>query len=92
MKTLAVAPANIAFIKYWGKTDVELRLPANTSISMNLSSTKTTTSVEFDESFKSDKFTLNGVEMSKEEPIRVSNHIDQIRNMAGVKMAAQNRK
>ena len=49
------APANIAFIKYWGKKDDVLRLPLNSSISMNLSGTTTTTTVEFSKSFQVDE-------------------------------------
>ena len=48
MKATALAPSNIAFIKYWGKKDAKLRIPANSSISMNLSDVYTTTTVEFD--------------------------------------------
>ncbi len=35
-KTTVVAPANIAFIKYWGARDLERALPFNRSISMTL--------------------------------------------------------
>ena len=44
----AVAPANIAFIKYWGMQDVARTLPYNGSISMNLDACLTTTTVTFD--------------------------------------------
>ncbi|MFA9289303.1 MAG: diphosphomevalonate decarboxylase [Weeksellaceae bacterium] len=46
MKTVTTqAPANIAFIKYWGFNE-ELVLPFNESISMNLSNCTTTTTVK----------------------------------------------
>ena len=35
-KTTVSAPANIAFVKYWGARDLARRLPMNTSISMTL--------------------------------------------------------
>jgi len=58
MKATAVAPSNIAFIKYWGKKNEDLRLPENGSISMNLSNLLTTTTVEFNPDFKEDIFIL----------------------------------
>jgi len=84
MKTTAKAPANIAFIKYWGKNNEKLRLPANSSISMNLSGAFTTTSVEFDERFKKDTFFLNDVVAKQEEANRISKHIDLIRSIAKI--------
>lgn len=83
-RVTAEAPANIAFIKYWGKADAELRLPANSSISMDLSGARTTTSVEFDENLEADRFLLNGVEASGEETARVSKHLDLIRNLSKI--------
>ena len=47
MKSTAIAPSNIAFIKYWGKKQDNLRLPYNDSLSMCLSDAFTTTTVEF---------------------------------------------
>ena len=44
----AVAHPNIAFIKYWGNQNSELRIPSNGSISMTLGGLETKTSVCFD--------------------------------------------
>jgi diphosphomevalonate decarboxylase len=87
-KATAVAPSNIAFIKYWGRKDETLRLPANGSISMNLSNLFTTTTVEFSSSFKEDSFVLNG----KKEDASTSrgvNHLERVRKYAGIKAKAK---
>ena len=70
MKATAVAPSNIAFIKYWGKKDEDLRIPMNGSISMNLSNLLTTTTVEFDPNLKHDVFILrhSGNQAKPEHP------------------------
>ena len=81
MKKVAVAPANIAFIKYWGKVSEELRLPANSSISMNLSEALTTTSVEFDKNLKKDLVIINGKKVTGIEEARVVGHLDLIRDL-----------
>ncbi len=83
MKATAKAPANIAFIKYWGKADNELRLPLNDSISMNLSGAYTLTTVEFSESFTKDQVTLLNGEFSGAEVTRVVRGLDRIRQKAG---------
>jgi diphosphomevalonate decarboxylase len=46
-KATVVSPANIAFIKYWGRRNDKLILPQNSSFSMNLDKCLTTTTVEF---------------------------------------------
>ncbi len=77
MKATAIAPANIAFIKYWGRKDAKLRLPYNPSISMNLSECVTTTTVEFSRDFEADSVTEGfGTE-------RILKHIDRMRKLAG---------
>ncbi|MBI2442351.1 MAG: diphosphomevalonate decarboxylase [Candidatus Levybacteria bacterium] len=58
MKSTAIAPSNIAFVKYWGRKDEELKLPANGSISMNLSGLTTTTTVEFSSEYTEDDITI----------------------------------
>ena len=87
-KATAVAPSNIAFIKYWGTKDEVLRLPKNGSISMNLSNLLTTTTVEFSNAFKKDEVVLNG---KKEDIVgsRTVKHLDRIRNLAKFKTKAK---
>jgi diphosphomevalonate decarboxylase len=82
MKKTAIAPANIAFIKFWGKKDAALRLPHNSSISMNLSGCMTTTTVEFSPDYKQDAVT-KGFDTK-----RVIEHIDRLRELAGVQYKA----
>ncbi len=45
-KASVLAPANIAFIKYWGARDLARTVPANTSISMTLAHALSHTTVE----------------------------------------------
>src|SRR5262249_22519333 len=45
-KTTIQAPANIAFIKYWGARDLERAVPMNPSISMTLETCATRCTVE----------------------------------------------
>lgn len=83
-KITAVAPSNIAFIKYWGTKDDVLRLPKNGSLSMNLSNLLTTTTVEFNTTFKQDVVIIN----NKKESIknnRAIKHINRIRKLAQIK-------
>ena len=86
-KATAKAPANIAFIKYWGKADAELNLPLTDTISMNLSACLTTTTVEFNHSFQQDKFTLNRQKLTL--PSKLVNHLDRIRRLAHIKPRAK---
>lgn len=57
-RATAVAPANIAFVKYWGVLDAAQTLPYNESISMNLDRCLTTTTVEFDPQLTADEVVL----------------------------------
>ncbi|MCX8008843.1 MAG: diphosphomevalonate decarboxylase, partial [Patescibacteria group bacterium] len=88
MKATAKAPSNIAFIKYWGRTDEALRLPSNTSISMNLSELTTITTVEFSDAYPSDQVSIDGVS-DKQKTDRVIAHLDRIRSLAGVSKKAK---
>jgi len=89
MKVTAKAPANIAFIKYWGRKDEKLRLPVNDSISMNLSEIYTLTTVEFLPNLKSDEIEIVGEKISEEGKARIIAHLERIRQLAKIKTFAK---
>jgi diphosphomevalonate decarboxylase len=89
MRSVAKAPANIAFIKYWGKKNERLRIPTNSSISMDLSGAYTTTSVEFKNDLVSDEVYINKERVQNVEFQRVSKHIDLIRDIAKINLPAR---
>lgn len=72
----AVAHANIALIKYWGKRGKELNLPAAGSISLTLDALKTETTVAFDEKLPADLIELNGSILTGKEAERITRFLD----------------
>jgi diphosphomevalonate decarboxylase len=84
MKATAIANANIALVKYWGKRDKKLILPYNGSISMTCDGLFTITTVEFSKKYKKDLIIINDEELKKDEK-NVLGHIEKIRKMAGIK-------
>lgn len=84
MKATAIAPANIAFIKYWGKADEELRLPLNASLSMNLSGANTTTTVEFRPELTRDEVVILDGDFSDQEIGRIVKSLNFIRRKANI--------
>lgn len=82
LKATAIAPSNIAFIKYWGNADPQLNIPYNNSISMNLSATQTRTTVEFDPTLIDDSLVINEQPITGAADARVSRHLDRIRDLA----------
>lgn len=85
---LAQAHPNIAFIKYWGNRDDALRLPANGSISMNLSGLWTRTRVTFRDDLPDDTLVLNGQPQHGAALERVRQVLDLVRAMAGLHLPA----
>jgi diphosphomevalonate decarboxylase len=81
--TSAIAHPNIAFIKYWGNRDNDLRLPANGSISMSLGALETHTSVSLIPELTSDELILDGSSQSDSALERVSNFLKIIRSQSG---------
>lgn len=76
----AIAHPNIAFIKYWGNREPDLRIPANSSLSMTLGGLNTRTAVVFDPKLKQDTLELNQVQLTGQALQRVSRHLDMIRD------------
>ncbi len=72
----AVAHANIALIKYWGKRNETLNLPAAGSISLTLDALKTETTVRYEETLQTDQFELNGNLLAGNSVLRISNFLD----------------
>lgn len=86
-KTTVAAPANIAFIKYWGARDLDLALPFNSSISMTLEHCQTQCTAEQidaerDEIWLAETgggFATPDPEFSR----RIERHLDRMRQWAG---------
>ena len=85
----ARAHPNIAFIKYWGNADDKLRLPVNSSISMNLDGLFTETTVTWDDSLQKDTLVLNGDNTQGQALDRVVQHMDRIRKRLNINTFTQ---
>lgn len=88
MTATAVAHPNIALVKYWGKADAQLALPATGSVSMGLDVFPTTTTVTLDGGSGAgaearDAFTLNGHVVEDGALVRVQQFLDLVRELAG---------
>ncbi|MEE4303958.1 MAG: diphosphomevalonate decarboxylase [Wenzhouxiangella sp.] len=82
----ARAGANIALVKYWGKRDQRLNLPAAGSISVTLAGLETRTTVTPDPTLGADEFVLDGVD---QPPGRVGAVLDLVRERAGETVACR---
>lgn len=91
MKVTAIANANIALVKYWGKRNKELVLPHNSSISMTFDKLNTVTTVKFSEKYNRDVFILDSREFKSgtEQFDRAIGHLDLIREMTRMKKRAK---
>ena len=84
----SIASANIAFIKYWGNRDNALRLPVNSSISMNLDGLFSRTTVTFNSSQR-DSLLINDHAINGKGLERVSSILDLVRGMANINERAE---
>jgi len=77
MRATARAQPNIALVKYWGKRDSQLNLPAVGSISVTLDELYTTMRVELDGALDLDTLQVNGRDTPSMLP-RVSRCLDTV--------------
>lgn len=86
----AVAGANIALVKYWGKRDGVMNLPAAGSLSLTLKELGTRTTVRFGEQLgPRDRLRLNGQEPDDTTRARIVSFLDLIRAYAGTDARAE---
>lgn len=81
MAATAQAQPNIALVKYWGKRNTALNLPAADSLSITLASLFTRTQVVFDPALEEDTLLLNGAPDAR-TLVRVSACLDVLRDRA----------
>jgi diphosphomevalonate decarboxylase len=83
-RAVVEANTNIALVKYWGKRDEKLNLPAVGSISLTLAGLSTRTEVRFDALLEADTLSLNG-SVERGRPVeKVSRFLDLVRARAGI--------
>jgi diphosphomevalonate decarboxylase len=80
VRITAEARSNIALVKYWGKRDAALNLPAAGSLSLTLDDLVTTTSVTIEEGLGADVFVLGGATQGGEPRDRVKTFLDLVRD------------
>lgn len=82
----AVAHANIALAKYWGKADVAANLPAVPSLSLTLEALRSRTRVTPDATLEADSVELDGSPATGRARARVVALLDEVRALAGTRM------
>jgi diphosphomevalonate decarboxylase len=81
--TTARANVNIALVKYWGKRDPALNLPATGSISLTLDRLGVEADVAFDDQEGPDRVEVDGTAGVGDEAERVRRFLDVVRAEAG---------
>jgi diphosphomevalonate decarboxylase len=77
------ALANLALVKYFGKRDLTLNLPAAGSLSLTLEPLETITEVTWDPSFSRDEVWLGGERAAPKFQRRVFRFLDLVRQLSG---------
>lgn len=84
----ALAHPNIALVKYWGKRDDALNLPASGSLSITLDALRTRTFVRFDPALAEDDIVLNG-RGDPAESRKIGAFLDLFRRRKGITARAR---
>jgi diphosphomevalonate decarboxylase len=78
----AVAHANIALAKYWGKADTGANMPAVPSLSLTLAALRSRTTASADPTLEADEITLDGTPATGRPRDRVVRLLDELRSLA----------
>ena len=89
MNATAIAHANIALTKYWGKLNWSRNVPSVGSISVTLDRLQTETQVKFSKTLKHDRLVLNRMSSEGNQLRRVSDFMDAVRQMAGIDLRCE---
>jgi diphosphomevalonate decarboxylase len=82
----AVAHANIALAKYWGKADDRENLPAVPSLSLTLDALRSRTTVSADATLAEDSVSLDGAPATGRARERVVRLLDEVRALTETKL------
>lgn len=85
----ARAHPNTALVKYWGKRNLTLNVPATGSLSMTLGAFSTRTTVTFYDDTEPDRVLLNGKEADSGTQLRIYRFLDLVRREAGITGSAE---
>ena len=89
MQASAQAQANVALVKYWGKRDTDLNIPAVGSLSVTLDALWTRTRVTFDPALGKDVLRISGQpDTPAHQTERATRCLDRLRHLAGVAYGA----
>jgi diphosphomevalonate decarboxylase len=88
-RAVARANTNIALVKYWGKRDAALNLPAVGSLSLTLDGLTTRTVVAFDAKLDADELVLDGAPADARATGRIARFLDLVRARAGIREHAR---
>lgn len=84
----ARALANLALVKYFGKRDLALNLPATGSLSLTLEPLSTVTKVSFSPDFERDEVILDKAPADERFQRRISRFLDIVRSLAKTRLFA----